>query len=92
VNPLGSESPAVRLDTLCGAPIEIARFLTIAARAAAAVAELHCCDVVHRSIQPHSFELDTATDEVRISEASEKDPRRARGSRWPTCRRSRPAA
>ena len=55
------------LDRLLGAPLEIERFLQLAVRIAAAVAELHRHDVIHSDIKPQNI-IVGPTGEVKIAD------------------------
>ncbi|XXX73092.1 AAA family ATPase [Sorangium sp. So ce134] len=54
------------LDRMLGAPMEIRRFLTIAARISAALANIHAKGVVHKDIKPQNILLDPESGEVKI--------------------------
>jgi len=55
------------LEEGLGAPMEIKRFLKIAIGAAAALAEIHRHDLVHKDIKPQNILLDEETGKVRIT-------------------------
>ncbi|WP_437964389.1 AAA family ATPase [Sorangium sp. So ce260] len=55
------------LDRTLGAPMELGRFLTIASRISAALADIHAKGVVHRDIKPQNILLDEASGEVKIA-------------------------
>ncbi|WP_437950095.1 AAA family ATPase [Sorangium sp. So ce296] len=54
------------LDRMLGAPMELGRFLTIAARTSAALADIHAKGVVHKDIKPQNILLDPESGEVKI--------------------------
>ncbi|WP_438022824.1 AAA family ATPase [Sorangium sp. So ce233] len=55
------------LDRLLGAPMELGRFLRIAAGIAAALADVHAEGIVHRDIKPQNIIVDAESGEVRIA-------------------------
>jgi serine/threonine protein kinase len=54
------QGPTTCLASLLGAPMETQRFLLIAIGADAALAELHCDELVHKDIKPEHLLLDEA--------------------------------
>jgi len=54
------------LEQRLNAPIETGKFLRLATRMAAALADIHRCNVVHRAIEPASILLHPASGEVRL--------------------------
>ena len=83
-------------------PMSIERFLPLALRLAAALAELHRHHVIHKDIKPQNLLYNPDTGEVKITDLgiASLSPARARSSpttgssraRSPTWRRSRRAA
>jgi PAS domain S-box-containing protein len=55
------------LDTLCGTPVETGRFLRLAAGIAAALAELHGREIIHRNIEPRNILIDPETSAVMFT-------------------------
>ncbi|AUX45097.1 protein kinase [Sorangium cellulosum] len=56
------------LDRLLGAPMELAPFLALAARIAAALADIHAKGIIHKDIKPHNILVDVASGEVKIAD------------------------
>lgn len=54
------------LDHLIDGPMGVERFLGLAVRIVACVAELHHQDIVHRDIKPHNILVSPTTGEVRL--------------------------
>ncbi|WP_437807308.1 AAA family ATPase [Sorangium sp. So ce1078] len=55
------------LDRTLGAPMQLRRFLPIAARISAALADIHAKGVVHKDIKPQNIFLDAESGEVKIA-------------------------
>ncbi|MDC0672326.1 ATP-binding sensor histidine kinase [Nannocystis radixulma] len=56
------------LDHLLGAPMALENFLELAARIAAAVAELHEREIVHRDLKPQNILVDAETGQVKLTD------------------------
>ncbi|WP_437670067.1 AAA family ATPase [Sorangium sp. So ce131] len=56
------------LDRLLGAPMELGPFLAVAARIAAALADVHAKGIIHKDIKPHNILVDVASGEVKIAD------------------------
>lgn len=55
------------LDTICGAPVETGRFLQLAVGIAAALAELHSRNIIHKNIEPRNILIDPETSAVMLT-------------------------
>jgi PAS domain S-box-containing protein len=58
----------VPLRRLLGAPMEVGRFLRLAARMAGALAELHAQHVIHKDVRPDHVLVDVETGEVALTD------------------------
>lgn len=58
------------LDLLCGEPMDLGRFLSLAVGIAGATAELHGRDIIHKNINPQTILVDPATGNVTIADGS----------------------
>ncbi|MGK4008697.1 AAA family ATPase [Sorangium sp. So ce1036] len=56
------------LDHLIGAPMAPERFLELAVRIAACVAELHRRDILHKDLKPQNLVVNTTTGQVKIAD------------------------
>ncbi|MDC0676284.1 sensor histidine kinase [Sorangium atrum] len=64
VEDFGGES----LDRLLGAPMKVDRFLELAVRIVAGVAELHQRDVIHKDLKPQNILVNAATGQVKLTD------------------------
>ncbi|WP_437987545.1 sensor histidine kinase [Sorangium sp. So ce117] len=64
VEDFGGES----LDRLLGAPMKVDRFLDLAVRIVAGVAELHQRDVIHKDLKPQNILVNAATGQVKLAD------------------------
>ena len=88
------------LDQRLGRPMDVTEFLRIAIAIAAAVDQMHVRGLIHKDINPANL-VDAGGGRVKLIDFGiatrlprERRPARRKSStaRWPTCRRSRPAA
>ncbi|OJT23995.1 hypothetical protein BO221_17810 [Archangium sp. Cb G35] len=56
------------LEHLLGAPMDAGRFLPLALRITAAVADIHRQEVVHKELRPRSILVSAATEEVKLTD------------------------
>jgi PAS domain S-box-containing protein len=79
------DSGGVSLDQLLGAPMEIARFLRLAIAVAAAAAEIHRQEVIHKDLKPRNILVNPGNDEVKITDfgVASRLPREHRSARPP---------
>ncbi len=63
------------LDTLCGSPFALGRFLNISVGISEALAELHGQSILHKDIRPRTILVDVQTDAISLIDPSTNQPR-----------------
>ncbi|MDC3961352.1 sensor histidine kinase [Polyangium jinanense] len=73
------------LDHFLGAPLPTERFLDLAVRITAAVAELHQRDIIHKDLKPQNILLNAATGQVKLADfgCASSLPREHKASKSP---------
>jgi predicted ATPase/signal transduction histidine kinase len=56
------------LDQLCGQPLPVGQFLTLAIGAAVALRDLHALGIIHRDIKPENLVVDQRSGRVRLAD------------------------